>query len=100
MSYLFLVKASANEFSEMVLKLLEIGHFLRNVGLCTELVSYPDPNVRNDMLTDHRYIHLGLGTRLVCINLTELLLIESYGSNSHIGFVPYHEIIKKNASCV
>ena len=21
--------------------------------------------------------------------------IESYGSNSHIGFVPYHEIIKK-----
>ena len=31
MSYLFLVKASANEFSEMALKPLEIGHFLRNV---------------------------------------------------------------------
>ena len=24
-----------------------------------------------------------------------LIIIESYGSNSHIGFVPYHEIIKK-----
>ena len=52
MSYLFLVKASANEFSEMVLKPLEIGHFLRNVGLRTDM-------------------HAS-----VCINLTELLLIK------------------------
>ena len=36
------------------------------------LISYPDPNVRNDdhrlqydiMSYDHRYVHLGLGTRL------------------------------------
>ena len=29
-------------------------------------VSYPDPNVRNDDINtymDHRYVHLGLGTR-------------------------------------
>ena len=32
----------------------------------------------------------------VCCNVSyEIQLIESYGSNSHIGFVPYHEIIKK-----
>ena len=31
-------------------------------------VSYPDPNVRNDdhVCDDHRYVHLGLGTRLIC----------------------------------
>ena len=47
------------------------------------LVSYPDPNVRNDdhrysmtslISYDHRYVHLGLGTRLrnltPCIPLT------------------------------
>ena len=62
MSYLFLVKASANEFSEMVLKPLEIGHFLRNVGLRT-------------VGTDNACIG-------ICINLTELLLFK-------IGFRTY-----------
>ena len=49
---MFLVKASVNEFPEMVSKPLEIGHFLRNVGLRTDM-------------------HAS-----VCIDLTELLLIK------------------------
>ena len=37
MSYLLLVKASDDEFSKIVLKPLEIGHFLPNVGLRTDM---------------------------------------------------------------
>lgn len=37
MSYRFLVKASDDEFSEVVLKPLEIRHFLGNVGLRTSM---------------------------------------------------------------
>ena len=47
------------------------------------LVSYPDPNVRKHYrFRNHRYVHLGLGTRLGLCNVT---IRQVYGGPAPVG---------------